>query len=113
MPASLGTRSKSGFKYERLAQGNDTRSYTRDLGMTKRVTASLTFASAGATLTGANGTFTGTFAVNDPMWVENGAVLNQGAFFTITGLDAVNAAYLTLDPAPKDEGPLTITVRTP
>jgi hypothetical protein len=113
MPARLGTRTKSSLKYERLAQGNDTRGYTRDIGMTKRVTASLTFASAGATLTGANGTFTSTFAVNDPVWIEAGAVLNEGAFFTVTALDTVNAAYLVLDPPPKDEGPLTVTVRTP
>ena len=113
MPPNLGTRTKFGVQHERLAQGSDTRGFTRDVGMTKSITASLTFSAAGPTVTGANGTFTGTFAVNDPLWVEAGAFLNEGAFFTITALDEINAAYLTLDPPPKSEGPLTITLRTP
>ncbi len=61
--------------------------------------------------TGANGTFTGTFAVNDPVLVE-GTNLNNG-YFTATALDTVNAAFLMLDPPPKAEGPITATLRTP
>jgi hypothetical protein len=110
---SLGTRTKSGTTQERLAQGSNTRAFTRDLGMTKLVTASLTFDATLGRVTGANGTFTSTFAVNDPVWIEAGAVLNEGALFTITGLDATNAGYLSLDPPPKTEGPLTVTLRTP
>ncbi len=57
MPPSLGTRLKQGFKYERLAQGAETRTHTRDLGLTPLVSASITFSSSGASATGANGTF--------------------------------------------------------
>jgi len=109
---SLGTCSKQGLKYERLAQGHETRFHTRDLGMTKLVTASITFTSSNGNATGANGTFPTTgFVVNDPVLIE-GANLNNG-FFTITGLDATNQSYLVLDPPPKDEGPVTVTLRTP
>jgi hypothetical protein len=38
--------------------------------------------------------------------------LNNG-FFLVTGLDATNAAFLTVDPPPKAEGSFTATVRTP
>ncbi|MFZ3238752.1 MAG: hypothetical protein WA417_01225 [Stellaceae bacterium] len=86
---SLGTRTKQGLKYERLAQGSMTRTYTRDLHMTKLVSASITFTSSNGRATGANGTFPTTgFVVNDPMLIE-GANLNNG-YFTITGLDATN-----------------------
>lgn len=47
MPPSLGTRLKQGFKYERLAQGAETRTHTRDLGLTPLVSASITFSSSG------------------------------------------------------------------
>ena len=106
---SLGTRTKSGFTQERLGQGSQTRSYSADLGMTKLVNASITFGSGNAT--GANGTFTGTFAVNDPVLIE-GCNLNNG-YFNILALDTVNAAFLTLDPPPKAEGPITVSLRTP
>ena len=111
MPDEIGTRTRNNFAYERVDQGAETRTHTRDLGMTKNVTASLTFAAATGRATGANGTFTATFAVNDWVLVQ-GAALNNG-FFTVTGLDAVNAAYLVLDPPPKNEGPLSVTLRTP
>jgi hypothetical protein len=106
----MGTRTKQSLHYERLDQGAQTRTLTRDLGMTKLVTASITFGSNRAT--GANGTFPATgFAVNDPVLVE-GANLNNG-YFTVTGLDGTNHAYLVLDPPPKTEGPLTVAIRTP
>ena len=111
MPSPMGTRTKQTAFYSRIDQGAQTRFLQGDPGMTKLVTASLTFAASGATITGANGTFTGTFAVNDPILVE-GADLNNG-YFTVTGLDTTNAAYLTVDPPPKNEGPLTVLVRTP
>jgi hypothetical protein len=170
-----------------LAQGAETRTHTRDLGLTPLVSASITFSSSGASATGANGTFgvvtaisgaanngsgairltvgsttglftgklvavsnvggtteaNGTWAitvidgshidligsvfvhtytsggsafqsswrVNDPVLVE-GANLNNG-FFTITALDPTNAAFLTLDPPPKNEGPISVLMRTP
>ena len=73
--------------------------------------ASITFVSASGQTQAANGTFANTFAVNDPMLIE-GANLNNG-FFTVLALDTVNSSYLTLDPPPKDEGPITVTMRTP
>lgn len=62
-----------------------------------------------AQILGATNDFT-SFALNDPILVE-GTNLNNGAF-TVTGLDAVNHAYLTVDPPPKSEGPVSSTVRT-
>jgi hypothetical protein len=109
MAQRLGTRTRQSFQKERIDQGAATRFLNRDHGLTKNVTASITFGSGNAT--GANGTFTGTFAAGDPVLVE-GANLNNG-YFIVTALDAVNAAYLTLDPPPKAEGPLTVTLRTP
>lgn len=110
MADKLGTRTRQGLQYERNESGSETRTHSRDVGMTKYVVASITFGSGAAT--GASGTFTPpSFAVNDPLLV-GGALLNNG-FFTVTGLDAINAAYLTLDPPPKAEGPLTVTLRTP
>jgi len=108
----LGTRTQQNFRRERLPQGQETRSYTRDLGMTKRVVASCTFVN-GATkqIQAANGAFANTFAVGDPILVE-GANLNNG-FFTVTALDGVNNAYLGVDPGPKNEGPIAVTIRTP
>ena len=110
MPSPLGTRSKSTLHYGRIDQGTQTRMPSHDLGMTKLVTASITFGSGNAT--GANGTFPTTgFAVNDPVLVE-GANLNNG-YFTITALDPTDQSFLTLDPPPKAEGPISVTIRTP
>lgn len=108
MMLALGSRSMQLMRKERITQGSETRTHSLDIGMSKRVVASVTF--AGSTVTGANGTFTNTFAVGDPLLVE-GVNLNNG-FFTVIGLDAVNAAFLTLDPPPKAEGPITATLRT-
>lgn len=108
----IGTRTTQNFRRERLPQGSETRSQSRDVGMKKRVVASCTFVGGGTNqIQAANGTFTGTFAVGDPLLVE-GTNLNNG-FFTILALDGVNAAYLTVDPPPKAEGPLSATLRTP
>lgn len=109
MPDSIGTRKVSNTRSNRNDQGSDTRSHTRDVGMAKRVTASLTFTTDGK-ITGANGTFSGPWAVNDPLLVD-GVNLNNG-YFQLTGLDAVNAAYIVVDPPPKAEGAITCTVRT-
>jgi hypothetical protein len=107
---SLGTRSLSTVKHSRQPGEAMTKSYTRDVGMTKNITASITF--GGGNATGANGTFpTSGFQLWDPVLIE-GANLNNGVF-TITALDSVNQSYLTLDPPPKVEGPITVTLRTP
>lgn len=111
MPVTTGTRARQEPFNTRIDQGNETRSHTRDIGMTKNVTASVTFVnSATKQAQAANGTFAA-FAVNDQVLVD-GANLNNG-FFTVTGLDGTNQSYLVLDPPPKNEGPITVTIRTP
>lgn len=109
MVEKLGTRTKATQKFIHPEGTTDEAGFTRDVGMTKRVTASITAGSG--RLTGANGTFTSTFAVNDPVEVVGSNTFD--GFYTVTGLDAVNAAYLAVDPAPKAEGPITVTMRTP
>lgn len=109
MTVRLGTRTQANSRYGHPEGGSAEQGLTRDIGMSKRVTASITFGSG--KLTGANGTFTSTFAVGDPILVQ-GSNTNDG-YFTVTALDGVNAAFLTVDPAPKAEGPLSVTVRTP
>lgn len=111
MPANFGTRTRQGLEKERVDQGSDTRTRNPDKGMTKRVVASITFAAGTGRATGANGTFTSTFAVGDRVLIQ-GSNANNGTHL-VTGLDGVNAAYLVLDPPPKDEGPLSVTLRTP
>lgn len=111
MADALGTRTRQNFETGRNAQGSETRSNTRDPGKTKRVVTSATFTASNGRVTGSNGDFTN-FKVEDAVLIE-GTLLNNG-FFSIIGLDGVNAAYLTLDPAPKDEGPIAnTTVQTP
>lgn len=112
MPANLGTRTKQTFAKERVQQGALTKTYTRDVGMTKNVTASITFSAGSSQLQAANGTF------NAPPWVAGDDILVEGVnlnngFFRITAIDSVNGAFLTVDPPPKNEGPLSAVVRTP
>lgn len=109
MGQSIGTRSQQGLTRERPDQGHETRTHTRDKGMSKNVTTSLTFTASTARIAGSNGDFAA-FGLNDPLLV-GGVNLNNGEF-TVTGLDATNQAYLTVDPPPKDEGPIAGTVRT-
>lgn len=104
----MGTRSRQGQRKEHPFGTSITRTLTRDVGMSKNVSASITFGSGN--LTAANGTFAN-FIAGDPILVE-GSNLNNGEF-EITAIDATNHAFLTVDPAPKAEGPITATVRTP
>jgi hypothetical protein len=108
MPPNYGTRQRVNGQCERVAQGQPNSITTRDIGMTKRVTASITF--GGGQLTAANGTFS-PFAVNDPIEVS-GVGLDRG-FYTVTAIDTVNASYLTVDPPPPAQAAVTCTVRTP
>jgi hypothetical protein len=109
MPYRIGTRTKVNQQHGHIQQGSMTKFYTRDVGLTTNVTASITFTAN--TMTGANGTFLNTlWPVNAPIFVE-GVNLNNG-YFTITGLDNTNSAFLTVDPSPKAEGPISATVRT-
>jgi hypothetical protein len=86
------------------------RTMQQDLGMTKRVSASITFvASPTNQLQAANGTFAN-FAVDDIIVVE-GTNLNN-AILTVQAIDVTNQSYLTVDNPPKTEGPITATVRS-
>lgn len=109
MPESIGTRTKSFPSNGRQDQGSDTRSHTRDVDMSKRYAGNLTFTSADGRVTAANGAFSN-FALNDPV-LADGTNLNNG-YFQVSGVDAVNGAYLVLTPPPKDEGPVAGVVRT-
>lgn len=110
MPRNLGTRTQANQTNNRLERESETRTHTRDKGMSKRVVASITFTGGNGRASAANGTFVNTFALGDPVLI-GGTNLNNG-FFEIVGLDAGNNAFLTLDPPPKDEGPVTCEIRT-
>lgn len=103
----FGTRFYATTRNNHPYHGSENGSLTRDPGMSKIATASVTFASG--QLQAANGTFP-TFAINDEIRVA-GSNLNNGVFL-VTGVDVTNRAFLAVDPAPKAEGPLTVTVRT-
>lgn len=108
-----GTRITQTARRERLPQGQETRTITRDVGLATNVTASCTFVN-GATkqIQAANGTFAAFNALALPFAIEvQGVNLNNG-FFEVIAIDSVNQSFLTLDPGPKNEGPLTATVRT-
>lgn len=112
MADKLGTRTRQSFQKERNDQGSETRGHTADLGMVKRIDASITFTASNGRATAASpGTFAGSFVAGDPVLIER-TLLNNG-FFTITAGDGVNAQYLVLDPPPKNEGPLNVLLRTP
>lgn len=108
----IGTRTRNNILGIASDQGFDTRTHAADPGMKKLVTASCTFVnSATKQIQAANGTFTGRFVAGDEILVE-GANLNQG-YFTVTGIDATNGAYIVVSPSCKNEGPVTVTIRTP
>jgi hypothetical protein len=108
MPDSVGTRSQQTMHKGRIDQGSETMGHSRDVGMSKRVVASIAFVASSGNMTAANGTFSA-FAVQDQILVE-GTNLNNG-YKTITAIDATNQAFLTLDPPPKDESSISCTVR--
>ena len=105
-----GTRTKQNFAYIHPCEQSVNGSLTRDVGMSKNVTASITFVAGGTNqLQGANGTFNN-FVADDMILVE-GTNLNNG-IFTVTAIDGTNHAFLTVDNPPKAEGPVTATVRS-
>ena len=122
MPPNYGTRQRANSQFERVAQGHPNGGITRDVGMSKNVTADMTFVAGeevlgafvlfpnGARPTAANGTFAA-FAVDDPIEIT-GTPINLG-FFTVIGIDTVNASYLILDPPAVAGGPYETTIRTP
>lgn len=109
MTLRLGTRTLDGFRKEHPAAALFDRSLTRDVGMSKLVTASMTFHPSSGKVTAANGTFA-PFVAGDPIVIE-GTNLNNGER-VITAVDAANQSYLVLDAPPQSET-ATATVRTP
>ena len=109
MELMLGTRTLQGLRKEHPQSRDLESGYTRDVGMSKRVVSNATFTASNGRITGANGDFAN-FVAGDPIFVQ-GSNKNDGEFL-ITGIDAVNHAYLVLDAAPADEGPVSVTVRT-
>lgn len=105
----VGTRTRQNFANSHPPQQHLEQSYTRDVGMSKNVTASITFTASTKKLTAANGTFAA-FALNDMIAVSK-TNKNDG-FFTVVAIDGVNSSFLTVDAPCNDEGPLSATVRT-
>lgn len=105
----IGTRTLQGQRKEHPSTGNLESGNTRDKGLSKLVTSTATFTAVDGKITGANGDFTA-FAVGDPIIIR-GSNLNDGER-VVTGIDGTNQAFLVLDAAPKDEGPVSVTVRT-
>jgi hypothetical protein len=109
--AAYGTRKLPSGVNTRLPPGEaPNNALTRDIGMTKLVTASVTFSASTGEVTAASGTFV-SFSVRDAI-VVLGSAGNDG-FYTVLGIDTVAATYLLLSPAPKNGGPETVTIRTP
>ena len=76
MPPSIGTRSKQSFRQGHVEHLGETQGHQQDLGLTKRVSASVTFTAADNKASAANGTFAA-FAAGDDLLIE-GANLNNG-----------------------------------
>lgn len=109
---SYGTRQRQTTPSNRAPQGFVNSSFTRDIGMSKLVEGlSVTFVNSSTQQAqAANGSFT-PFAVDDQVEFL-GSNLNGGVF-TVKAIDTVNHSYLTLWEGCKNEGPITVTVRTP
>lgn len=105
-----GTRTRQSVLHMRPQQGSMTRTFYRDPGLSKAaISVSLTFTASTAQISGANGTFPA-FKGGEIIMVE-GCNLNNG-FFNVTGVDGSNQSYLTVSPPPKNEGPITVFLRT-
>ena len=105
--SALGTRAKRSFQHGHPPSQTHDRGFSRDLGMTKRVVAAITFAASTGRSTGDAGTFAG-FAVGDRIGSVDTAS-NNGEFQVVT-TDA--DTYIQLDLPVKDEGPVTCEIRT-
>ncbi len=103
----VGTRTRANQLHIAPPATRQAQSFTRDIGMSKLASGSFTF--GGGQVSGANGSFPA-FVAGD-LVVAEGTNRNDG-YFTVTGADSVNQAFLTLSPAPNAEGPIAATVRT-
>lgn len=106
MPA-LGTRTRQNFQYGHPPSEQNDRGFSPDLGMTKRVVASITFTASNGRATGASSTFTN-FAGGDRVRI-NDTASNNGVF-QVTATDA--DTYIALDLPVKEEGAITCEIRT-
>jgi hypothetical protein len=107
---AIGTRAFIGrLSKEHPAASFRQSAITRDVGMSKLVTSIATFSAGSGRIIGANGDFAA-FTPGDPILIR-GSNLNDGERIVIT-LDAVNQAFMGLDAPPKDEGPVSVVVRT-
>ena len=106
----LGTRTSSRLPNNTAASRGLTRDFTeQDPHGLNQLTASLTFTSGTAQISGANGTFASFGAIGDRIQAEGTVVADGG--FLVTGIDATNHAFLTVAPPPKSVGPVTATLR--
>ncbi len=103
----LGTRSKQSFQHNHPPEDIPQNSNTLDLGLSKKVTASVTFSASTARATAAAGTFAN-FAIGDQLVIASQGA--DGGFFEVIATD--NSTYLTLDPPPPNGGPSTVTIRS-
>jgi hypothetical protein len=111
MPHFTGTRTSSRQPNNTPATRGLTRDFTEaNKGGLNQLTASLTFTSGTAQISGANGTFSSFGAVGDRVQVEGTSMVNDGGFL-VTAIDATNHAFLTVAPPPKSQGPLSATLR--
>ncbi len=102
---SVGTRTKQSTRQEHVDTRSESASHSADLGMTKRVVASVTF--GGGSLSASNGTFAN-FGVGDDILVE-GTSKSNGRYH-VNAIDGVNHAFLTVDEGTPTEGPVANTV---
>jgi hypothetical protein len=106
MTKQLGTRGQSRSS-DRIESRRMTKGYTRDIGLSTNVTASLTFNAGTGQVTASAGTFAA-FKTEVPVLVEN--TQHNNGYFVVTATDT--STYLTLSPPPTTEGPVTATLRT-
>ena len=106
MTKNLGTRQQARSS-DRIESRGNTNSYTRDQGLSTNVAASLTFSASTGKVT-ASASTVAAFGTNVPVLVEG--TQNNNGYFVITATDA--STYLTLSPAPTNEGPVSATLRT-
>lgn len=89
--------------------GSVAQSLSADVGMSKRVVASITFVNSSTKqLQAANGTFAA-FSVGDEIMIE-GTNLNNG-LQQVAAIDGTNHSFLTVALGLKNEGPISATVR--
>lgn len=108
--SNLGTRSKATTSQNFQERCGAQTKLSRDVGMSKRVVTTATFTSSNGRITGSANDFLA-FLVGDPI-VIYGAVLNSAAGHSVVAIDGASHAFLQFDQGVKDEGPISVEVRT-